>query len=152
MTVYALALETRMRAAVSNSHDRTPPIAGAQQHTDKLIAQYKSARPRTILACNTYNCHGLTFAARRTCIAAADVPAILKDDEYVRVADGQEVLPGDVALYSDSSSFAHSGIVVGVRSGVPWIVSKWGFAHEAIHSVLDCPYSECTVSYYRVLK
>src|SRR5260370_1084878 len=45
-----------------------------------------------------YNCHGLTFASRRTTIWRADeVRKILAHDGYQRI-DPKEILPGDIIL------------------------------------------------------
>src|SRR5436190_1643621 len=60
-----------------------------------------------------YNCHGLTFASRRTCIHKADVvQLILSDDRYKEVARA-DVLPGDVVLYyGEDGDIEHSAVVV----------------------------------------
>src|SRR2546430_14604689 len=77
-----------------------------------------------------YNCHGLTFASRRTCVLDEnEISRILQEDGYEPV--GREaVLPGDIAVYysNNGSSIDHSGIVVSAPEGpggVPMICSKW---------------------------
>jgi hypothetical protein len=43
-----------------------------------------------------YNCHGLTFANRRSWISElSEIPKILHDDGYTQVRD-EDVLPGDI--------------------------------------------------------
>ncbi len=113
---------------------------------------------RTTFPTNLYNCHGLVFAGRRTKIPDdADLRAILKDDQYRRITELNDVLPGDVVLYLVGGTIDHTGIVVHV---VPFplhpkitVVSKWAQATEMIHDVFDCPYAkqaDVTYEYWRM--
>jgi hypothetical protein len=99
-----------------------------------------------------YNCHGLTFAARRTWVPRVD--GVLKDDDYVPVREA-ETLPGDVAVYFalDTGEVDHSGVVVQEASGTPPVAkvcSKWGGAGEFVHATMDAPYQDTIVKFYRV--
>ena len=102
-----------------------------------------------------YNCHGLTFANRRTGIYhPASVAEILEDDGY-RQIKASEVCLGDVVVYYDGRQIAHTGIVVriereeGLIGGqATWIMSKWGQAGEYIHPVNLGPYSEHDLTYW----
>jgi hypothetical protein len=103
-----------------------------------------------------YNCHGLTFASRRTGINNLPWKMILDDDGYVEVLE-KEALPGDVVIYfGESGSAEHSGIVIKkMESNLssPTIVSKWGSAGEAIHYAHDVPPAfGSNRHYYRVTK
>jgi hypothetical protein len=103
-----------------------------------------------------FNCHGLTFASRRTRIwETADVDKMLKEDDYKLIPYG-EVLPGDVIVYeSDEGEFEHSGIVIESPSGplaYPIVVSKWGHYAEKIHAANNCPYNFLKARYYRITK
>jgi hypothetical protein len=142
-----LALETRRKRQIENQIDREPSVEGFKAAVIDFRRKHTAAIHRPTGPCKTYNCHGLTFAARRSWIGSPEVGRILKDDDYEKVSD---VMPGDVALYVQDGDFSHSGIVVMVRMSVPWILSKWGECHEVVHAVMDCPYSKSTVSYYRV--
>jgi len=87
----------------------------------------------------TYNCHGLTFASRRTKITDPDAIArILMDDRYDQI-DRREARPGDVIIYSRDGEPTHSGIVVENEPDlfVPWIWSKWGNGPEVLHKYHD---------------
>lgn len=102
-----------------------------------------------------YNCHGLTFASRRTGIDRSDmVHKILSEDGYKKIDNIDDVLPGDIVIYyGENGDIEHSGIVVTKPVGIikrPWIVSKWGDYKEAIHYIDDCPYDGRNVEYYRV--
>ena len=86
-----------------------------------------------------YNCHGLTFASRRTRITDPQgIQQILVDDNWVEL-EMKDALPGDVVVYySEEGEPNHSGIVVEVGGlGVPRICSKWGSAGEYIHLLTD---------------
>lgn len=103
-----------------------------------------------------YNCHGLTFASRRTSIFDSSVlQQILDHDGYEQINDA-DVLPGDIILYFGSNGdIEHSGIVVTIPQSdlkIPRVVSKWGKFKEAEHSAIDCPYSFQNHRYYRVTR
>jgi hypothetical protein len=99
-----------------------------------------------------YNCHGLTFASRRTWIAdAAMVRTIVGDDCYVAVGEN-DAMPGDIVVYvAEDGDVEHSGVVVREKIGLelPLICSKWGKGGEVIHPVHKTPYSK-NYDYFRV--
>jgi hypothetical protein len=103
---------------------------------------------------NCYNCHGMTFASRRTGIfESSEVEKILKEDDYAEVGLS-EVIPGDIIIYTDSrGDREHSGIVLSINglgdTKIPMILSKWGMAQEVVHSAYSSPYDEHTLRYYR---
>lgn len=116
-----------------------------------------------------YNCHGFTFASRRTWVFDTNYSEILQDDGYAEIPLN-EVLPGDIVLYFDTSgSLSHSGMVIEVPSerpsaprivstsehlSVPRIVSKWGKFGEVIHYVHVVPkeYFVASYRYYRITR
>ncbi|PWK77909.1 hypothetical protein LX99_02794 [Mucilaginibacter oryzae] len=102
-----------------------------------------------------YNCHGMTFASRRTGIYdAEEVKKILMDDEFHEIQLG-DVLAGDIAVWYDKKNgdAEHSGFVISVQRDiqpvVPFVISKWGITSEVIHSVYLTPYSNTDIKYYR---
>lgn len=100
-----------------------------------------------------YNCHGMTFANRRTGIyEVKNIAKILSDDKFVEV-DSSNVMAGDVVLYhSDNGDIEHSGIVLSkTQQGLfdIQILSKWGGGHEVIHSLYICPYELKYIKFYR---
>ena len=117
--------------------------------------EYKNATHRTDVGpCASFNCHGLTFGARRTWIdGSIQIRKILEDDDYVQIPL-QQVLPGDIAIYTKDGQIEHSGIVVEQweRLKQPKILSKWANLHEVIHNPLDCPYKDMEVTYFRIEK
>jgi hypothetical protein len=147
-----LELETRMKTPIINLLDRTPSIAGYFQAVIDFKSKFSNAIHRPVGPCKTFNCHGLTFASRRTWVGSPEVSKILADDDYVQVPNEDPILPGDIALYVKDRDYNHSGIVVYLKQDTPWILSKWGECQEAVHAVLDCPYFDCNVEYHRVNK
>jgi hypothetical protein len=100
-----------------------------------------------------YNCHGLTFASRRTCIHdPQEVRRILNDDGYEKVLD-KEVTLGDVILYVSRGDIEHSGVVIRTDNLTRWVLSKWGVeGPEAVHLANYCPYDWDAFEYYRVVR
>lgn len=99
-----------------------------------------------------YNCHGLVFASRRTCICDQnEIHKIIEDDGYVEVPRA-EVKPGDTVLYfSESGGIEHSAIVISATDFVPIVLSKIGKWKEAIHpanAILEYPFTNA--KYYRI--
>jgi hypothetical protein len=119
---------------------------------ERFVTQYE-AKLRTA-ASGRYNCHGLTFGSRRTCIDdATSIVRILVDDGY-KLVDIASVMPGDVVLYYDpDGTVSHSGIVALIPDGplkFPQVVSKWGVAGaEYLHWVHKSPYG-VDYKFYRV--
>lgn len=116
--------------------------------------EYGSSTTERAPATPVYNCHGLTFASRRTGVHTdLAVSTIIDDDSYKEVPV-DEVLPGDAALYyGDEGNVIHSAIVVEGPTqqayGVPMVISKWGKYKELIHRAKQCPYAMGYVKYYR---
>lgn len=102
-----------------------------------------------------YNCHGLVFASRRTCITEPTaISRILADDGYVEIQD-TEVLAGDIIVYySAEGDPEHSAVVVQPGSEgsvhVPFVLGKWGKGAEMIHPANWGPYNFANAKYYRV--
>lgn len=102
-----------------------------------------------------YNCHGLSFACRRTrIVSSAALQLILRDDDYQEVSF-KEVREGDVILYiGEDGDIEHSGIVVSEpdpQFGMPNVVSKWGSGPEFVHAANNCPYDISRARCYRIL-
>jgi len=90
-----------------------------------------------------YNCVGMVLGNRRAWIDldSEKIEAYLTKDGYRKISK-EELSVGDVVLYKQGEEFTHIGVVIFVdRKNVNnvWIMSKWGFAGEMIHHVLDVP-------------
>lgn len=136
----AIKLETSKRTGIPNHQDKE--ISHFHLNWSKQIGKkHPNAKQRTEPSA-VYNCHGMTFASRRTRIEKSTaIQTILQDDVYKEITM-KDVLPGDIVIYySDAGDPSHSGIVVEANMNliVPIICSKWGNAGEFIHGLLDCP-------------
>ena len=93
-----------------------------------------------------YNCIGMAFANRRTCIEPEEVPMILQDDEYSEVARPADVMPGDLVIYEkEAGEVSHVAVVVSndprLTDGgsVIRVLSQWGSDGEYLHDYRDVP-------------
>lgn len=149
----SLKTETRLGTQIENNFDRGPLMAGKLIECASYRTRYPAADHTRGVASASYNCHGLTFASRRTGIADAGVVrAILQEDDYIKV-DRSNLKVGDTVIYIDADGdITHSGIVVEVPDFGAKVLSKWGECHEVIHAMGDCPYNDTTKEFYRVCK
>jgi hypothetical protein len=147
-----LALETRRGRSIENFYHSGPSQAGDRLRVRDFVDQYRQARHRPgITPSRGYNCHGLTFGARRTGInSPEEVLKIIADDGYRLLAISDGLFPGDIAIYVREGEITHSGIVIWIENNAPWILSKWGSYHEAVHRPQDCPYNDGNVTFYRL--
>jgi len=125
----------------------------------EIIKKFGNAK-KVADACPVYNCHGLTFASRRTAVDAQVFP-ILADDgfEEVPAKDAQE---GDVIVYFDErGEVSHTGFVIGHKEvilgnglTIPKIWSKWGKGPEMVHLVPECDFyiGDDSIKFYRLTK
>ena len=153
-----LHLETRRKTTIIQRITRRAPLAGAYEQDIDYDRKYPNAKRRNVGPCNTYNCHGLTFGARRAEVVFSDVAAILEEDDYTEIGKGA-VLPGDIAIYfstglngSPVGDIEHSGLVLEPPNqiGNVKIVSKWGYGDERVHFFADCPYDTGNVRFFRI--
>lgn len=139
---------TRLGREIPNAQDpdQPPPVAA------RLIEKHRRSYPMAVMRrspAGQYNCHGMTFANRRTGIYdPADVEAILSDDGY-RQIKAAEAQPGDIVVCYDGRQVSHTGVVMGVDrrndligGQAVWVLSKWGQAGEYLHAIADGPYGE----------
>ena len=153
-TSKCLQLATTMENPIDNEQvlEISPFEFGLCQQFDE---QYGDTIKRRGLPSPIYNCHGLTFASRRTGVFENTVlERILEDDRYEEI-ESRSVLPGDIILYyGDDGDIEHSGIVLEPPTlenlNVPRVVSKWGKYSEIIHLANNCPYSFANAKYYRI--
>lgn len=152
----SIALQTRLGSDIPNEQawglgtlDWREAAALVRGFSDSAFAQFVSQ------PCPIYNCHGLTFASRRTQPDEESLGRVLSEDGYRELGEQDEVRPGDVVLYYDlDGDVTHSGIVVDVREcmsvRVPFVWSKWGHWREVIHNVKYCPYDAARLRYFRM--
>ncbi len=96
-----------------------------------------------------YNCYGLVFASRRTCVLDyAAVDQILEEDGYKSLPwDPSAWQPGDIVLYRrpDSSNIEHVGIIACITPDLSSgnfkidVLSAWGEDGEYRHPIDKVP-------------
>lgn len=151
----SLALETCHARSIDNA--RIYEISAFEANSHEVFDKdYGASVERRCDPTPLYNCHGLTFGARRTGIFdSKTLQQILTEDHYVQIPQ-DEVLEGDIIMYFDelSGDFEHSGIVVSrprpETLNIPFICSKWGKYAEVLHMANNCPYNFGNVKYYRL--
>lgn len=148
-----LRLDTRCENQIANEINREPVRGGDKLLADDFVKRFPRELHRPVAPSRKYNCHGLTFASRRTWIhSPKEIAKILADDDYTPVVPPAQVLPGDIAIYYSAEGDAeHSAIVLAIESfGVPKVLSKWGPGREVVHMLASCPYDASNVKYYRI--
>jgi|SRR5579863_81606 len=134
-----IRLETS--AAVGIDNEQQTDVSVYDRNLAEVFARkHPKAVPRTTPSA-MYNCHGMTFASRRTrIIDVGGINQVLSDDRWIQI-DPREALPGDIVIYYDyEGDVNHSGVVVASQNLlVPLICSKWGNGPEFVHSLKDCP-------------
>jgi hypothetical protein len=132
-----IRLETSKRTGIDNFQLGEVSVY-ERNWTKEISKRFPNVTQRTDMS-SVYNCHGLTFASRRTrIIDPRGIQHILDDDKWIEL-EMEKALPGDIVIYySDEGEPNHSGIVLEINSlGVPIICSKWGSAGEYTHLLTD---------------
>ena len=137
-----IPLGTREGRHIPNERRLQRPPAAMMVARDLVVSNHASARMRSLSS--VYNCMGMVFATRRTCIEPDYLEMILQDDGYRSVSDESELWPGDIVIYRDQEGeVAHIGIVIRVTADLrnaTWevfAISQWGADGEYLHRVDD---------------
>lgn len=148
-----LRLDSAQFRQLANYQGAVTPPHELNQFSD-LERTYGQDIQRRVEPTPRYNCHGLSFGARRTCIESpATVRQVLQEDGYVEVT--RDVAgPGDFVLYfSEDGDIEHSGLLLQAPAaqplGVPLVLSKWGRYAEVVHLANRCPYNFAFAKYFR---
>ena len=154
-----LGLQTRCLRQIKNELLKREPIPGQVAQAQDYKARFSGCQHRPTKVSLRYNCHGLTFAARRTAIWDSEALQIILDDDGYCKVPWEDVVTGDIAIYVEAGDYSHSGIISYVdRSGVVpvmWVLSKWGHAHEVVHKLHECPYAgkpDSEITFWRMLQ
>jgi hypothetical protein len=139
----AIALDTCSKKHIRNERPKElpPTMMRAALDIDREINPNACLRS----ASSTYNCMGMVFASRRTCIDITELEFILKEDNYRKLAGVQEAEVGDVVVYCKNGIPEHVGIISSLDINVAnasrevKVLSKWGHHGEYIHLIQDVP-------------
>lgn len=125
--------------------DRNP--VALREARDIWVSIFPDLKPRSLTA--MYNCAGMVFASRRTCVKnMKDIDIILVDDGYRRVNDERDVDIGDVVVYRNTKLVPrHVGLVCEKTLILDlarppfdiWVMSQWGDDGEYRHRLKDVP-------------
>ena len=153
-----IELRTRLNKKIGNIQ----PWSYSQFEWNQLLAQpSKYERLGAVPVgemCPVYNCHGLTFASRRTQVEETNavITMILEDDGFKEIPNRAEVVTGDVIIYyGQDGTINHSGIVV-ERGAPPFhfpkVWSKWGKGYAWVHPSNVSPYVDdvAETKFYRI--
>lgn len=105
--------------------------------------------------CTLYNCHGLTFAARRTGIFEDEEVQKILDDEYIEIKNHSQSQVGDVVIYySEGIGIAHSGLIIFAKHtpndlSEVRVLSKEKKYREIIHLIVKTPYFHTEYKIFR---
>jgi hypothetical protein len=92
------------------------------------------------------NCHGWVFAGGRYILSGDDVDLILTENLYTKQASPQS---GDLAIYRNNGTVAHTAVVMYVTQGQPVMVrGKWGNLGVFLHPADKSPYGN-DYTFYR---
>jgi len=106
---------------------------------DFLSTSFPDIKLRSVTV--TYNCLGMVFAARRTCVDAEYLDMILREDGYQKLSDVYALKIGDVVVYKKNGSTTHVAVVTNIScllqqvSTEVEVVSKWGAHPEYVHAM-----------------
>jgi hypothetical protein len=149
-----IALQTRLQTDIDNIQPWHYSSFEWRQ-LDSENEKYKRLGAEIVSeVCPVYNCHGLTFASRRTQVGEVGlvtIEKILADDGYTEVHEPNARF-GDVVVYYDQNGLAqHSGFMVGRGDySVPRIWSKWGKGYEWVHPLGVCMWGGMKTRFFRI--
>ncbi len=140
-----LKLQTRLGRDILNIPEKN--VSEFVRNQFRLLDKKHLKAQRKTQCLPFFNCHGLTFASRRTWIIDTEALfRILEDDGYVEILDENNVAPGDVLIYyGENGDITHSAVIVTAPREellkIPRVISKWGAYSEVVHYANDCPYA-----------
>ena len=132
----SIRLETREGNRISNEQHRQRDST-AMAVAEELARHYGAETTRSLSS--VYNCFGMVFASRRTAVSPDDIGMILTDDKYTRLVSVEEVMVGDLVLYTRDDEYSHVAVVVRPQFGQggmgnrPLVMSQWGADGEYLH-------------------
>lgn len=144
--VLSLALETKARRHVANLLRPELPKAVREERVRIHLEMVPEARLRSYDT--TYNCFGMVFATRRTCIIdEGEVRKILHDDGYQDLPlEPGEWSVGDLVLYQTADGeIQHVGMIAQIVHDLEGggtsveVLSAWGQSGEFLHPLDAVP-------------
>lgn len=133
-----IPLATARGTPIPNARRKERPPESMKAALEIVTKNHETTRVRSLTS--VYNCIGMAFACRRTCIEPEHVPTILKDDGYEEVARIAELVPGDLVVYETApGEVSHIAVVVSNEPNLTngtsrlRVLSQWGSHGEYFH-------------------
>jgi hypothetical protein len=141
-----IPLATRIGNTIPNERRMERNKQSLMAALNILTKAHPKIKLRSLTA--TYNCLGMVFASRRTCIDTSYLHKIITEDGYRQLSGPHETELGDVVIYRDEPDYnvTHVAIIidkmVGVATGsnIIKVISQWGADGEYVHLVEDVPF------------
>ena len=139
----SIKLATRRGTFISNERRRERPPEALRAAKEIWKEKYPNIQVRSLTA--IYNCVGLVFGSRRTCIDTDQLELILREDDYRRLPGEHDVEIGDLVLYRIGNRYEHIAVVVNKERDLInasfeiTVISQWGADGEYIHLIHDVP-------------
>jgi hypothetical protein len=140
----SLGLATKKGRRISNCVGAGRTCESMRAAVRLWTERFPGVVPRSASA--GYNCAGMVFGARRTCIDADLVRWILHEDGYRMLPTADAAGQGDLVVYTQAAgTVTHVGVIVEVRasslaSSVQIrVLSQWGRDGEYLHLLDDVP-------------
>ena len=138
----SIPLATRCGNPIKNEKrkERAPDALKAAKEI--WLNKFPNIKPRSLT--QAYNCVGMVFGSRRTCIDPQYIKQILQEDEYHQVKI-EQVQIGDIVLYKLGGEYVHIGIILSKNPNIQkgmfdiTILSQWGADGEYIHKLTEVP-------------
>ncbi len=154
----SITLQTSRRNDIPNGQNRIVHQQAINNEV-RLKEKYGNAEFQGAIT-SVYNCHGLTFASKRTGIFDDSIIELILKDEYTKI-ERHDVIIGDIVVYfsydnNRKREFDHSAIVVSAGevagAGILGIkvLSKTRFYREIVHYVYNHPYTAKEFEFYRI--
>lgn len=145
----ALPLYTRDRRFIENEQrlEDHPSVLVAKRELDKQTNPGAMFRRSS----GTYNCMGMLFASRRTCVDINQLDLVLEHDGYRKLGSSAQAKVGDLVVYRNAlGTRTHVGQITEINieaeksSGAQatlavliQVISKWGEHGEYLHAEGD---------------
>jgi hypothetical protein len=135
-----LELMTKKRSLIPNALRQPRPPAAMREAKAMYLTDERQLRSLS----SEYNCMGLVFASRRTCIDVGIVDWILREDDY-KLVSIDKVRRGDLLVYRNADGPSHVAIVwthdpdVARAEWRTTVLSQWGADGEYFHDAHDVP-------------
>lgn len=146
-TEKSIPLATGKGRTIENLVEIDPPPSHSIQRDRDVFDRFRGKWTPRKSAVGRYNCAGMVWASRRTCILDPKFYEwFIEDDGYRDIRIGEAPLPGDIAVYIDTESqdeILHVGRVCYLTDKqIPIVLSKWNSTSgEYFHAIQDHPYT-----------